>query len=484
MAKKTLISLITLSLFLAGYVYATVAEGWKKNIIAAQTSPIYLYVIDMDADGDLDVVSTTNEHPGPFVSEVAWFKNNLNEGSPWETFIIGSSSAEDDPISDINGVAVADIDNDDHYDVVVGRGRVGSANLGGDVYWFKGPDNTSGEWQRFLVSSDADNSYYKMYTMDVDKDGNEDIIAGGSQGSIIFLNPGSPDDEAAVWEKTPLPEGTGSALYLDDVNGDGNTDIINSFLHGNVSWIEIVLDGEEISFNRTIIDDDLDKAFDVNCMDVNGDSKKDVLVSTINAPGLYWYEAPSQDGGAWTKHFISETFSGTDIYTGDVNGDGKKDAVASGAFSDMLSWFEFNTFSQTWTEHSIDNDTQDPGDVSLDDIDGDGDLDAVVAGLMEDQMIWYENRLCSLTGIEPTSVKTGLGIIPRFNKITITGNDSADFSGVVPDDVDFGADRGITVLSATGNGNSVTAVVMFFLAEKGVYNVSVAGCGGAEFTVE
>ncbi len=497
MIKKFLLLLCAVYCFVPNDASASVAEGWEKHVIAEQTSPIYLYVKDMDGDGDLDVVSTTNEHPGPFNSEVAWFRNNLNQGSQWEQFIISSSALEDDPIANINGVAVSDIDNDGYNDVVAGTGSVGS--LGGKVYWFKAPAEPEGEWQRFLVSSDNDNAYFKMYTLDVNKDGREDIVAGGSEGSIIFVNPEDPAQDGSVWERLPLPEGTGSAIYLDDLNGDGKTDIINSKLRGNVSWIDVDFNGEEIMFDRTVIDGDLDLAFDVNCLDVNGDSRKDVLVSTLNTPGIYWYEAPSQDGGSWTKNFVSEDYNGTDIYTGDINGDGRDDAVISGAFIDKISWFEYDMDQQSWTEHLlddfVDNDTDvtgqygDPGDVSLDDLDGDGDLDVVLAGLQEDQMIWYENKLqireeqgCNLSSIAPASAKTGLGILPRFIMVTITGNESSGFS---PDSViDFEAD-GITVLySNTIDSQTVQALVMIWGTAKGTYNVSVDNCSGVSFTVE
>ena len=150
-----------------------------------------------------------------------------------------------------------------------------------------------------------------------------------------------------------------------------------------------------IIFNRTIIDDELDKAFDINCMDINGDDTKDVIVTILNQPHIYWYEAPLNSGDPWIQHVLSDTFSGTDIYTGDINRDLKTDLVVSGAFIDQLAWFEYRSEDGhiVWTEHMIDDNINDPGDVSLDDLDGDGDLDVVVTGLREDQMIWYENNI-------------------------------------------------------------------------------------------
>jgi len=77
----------------------------------------------------------------------------------------------------------------------------------------------------------------------------------------------------ASWEKIAFPEEMGGSFYLDDLNGDGNIDLLNSNSHGNVSWINVSYEDGKIIFNQTIIDADLDKAFDINCMDINGDDR-------------------------------------------------------------------------------------------------------------------------------------------------------------------------------------------------------------------
>jgi hypothetical protein len=371
--------------------YSTVSEDWEKHVIGPQSSPIYLYVKDMDGDGDLDVASTTGRHPLLWDSEVAWFRNNLNQGAPWDKFIISSSEPEDNPITNTNGIVISDIDGDGREDVAVGTGRV-TASIG-SVYWFKAPADPTGAWQRFDIEIEAANSYFKIYTMDINEDNKLDIIAGGRQGAVIFINPGDPVQAGAAWEKVSFPEDTGSALYLDDLNKDGKPDVVNTLLHGNVSWFAI--DYENGELNRAMIDEALDNAFDVNCMYINRDKRKDVIVTTLNQLNVYWYEAPLNTGTPWIQHDLSTTFSGTDIYTGDINGDRKTDVAISGAFSDKIAWFEYEWKSgeAVWAEHMIDDLVDDPGDISLDDLDGDGDLDVVVTGLREDQMIWYENKM-------------------------------------------------------------------------------------------
>jgi len=406
--SKKLILIGMLVWCLPAYASATVAEGWVRHDIGAQTSPIYLDVADIDGDGALDVAATANVHPRGSNSEVAWYRNNLKQGLPWEKIVISSDKPATNPIVGAGGIIMTDIDGDGLKDAVVVTGNV--IKLKGDVYWFKAPaDPATGPWQRFDIETGVADSYFKVYTMDADADGTQDIVIGGNKGAVLFLNPGSPEQPGAVWTKVPLPEGTGSTICMDDMNNDGRIDIINTHTGfnpdyaGNVSWIDVNNNGQ-VTFDRTMIDPALVAAFDANTMDVNEDGKKDVVVSTFKLPDIYWYEQPAASTAPWIQHLITNTYGGTDLYTGDIDGDKKTDLIISGLYTNKIYWFsyQFKNGAAVWTDYLLDDDIKNPGDISLNDMDGDGDLDVVLAGMGENQIIWYENQLpranpCALT---------------------------------------------------------------------------------------
>jgi hypothetical protein len=141
-------------------------------------------------------------------------------------------------------------------------------------------------------------------------------------------------------------------------------------------------------------------------LDVNEDGKKDVVVSIFQLAQIYWYEQPATSGSPWIKHLISDTYDGTDMYTGDIDGNGKSDLIISGLFGNKISWFSAQMIGSeaVWTEHVLDDNCTLPGDISLNDMDDDGDLDLVVAGMGTNQMIWYENTLNEQQGCVLTYV--------------------------------------------------------------------------------
>ena len=60
---------------------STVSKLWERHVIGQQNSPIYIY--EKNLDGDIDIVTTINVHPGLYYSEVAWFRNNIDQGNSW-----------------------------------------------------------------------------------------------------------------------------------------------------------------------------------------------------------------------------------------------------------------------------------------------------------------------------------------------------------------------------------------------------------------
>ncbi|MEI6127078.1 MAG: VCBS repeat-containing protein, partial [Pseudomonadota bacterium] len=134
------------------------------------------------------------------------------------------------------------------------------------------------------------------------------------------------------------------------------------------------------------------------------------------------YEQPANSGDPWIQHLITNTYDGSDLYTGDIDQDGKTDFIISGLFYDKISWFSYEWVNNQvlWTEHSLDDAALMPGDISLNDMDGDGRLDVVVTSLSGNQIVWYKNKLTAsstTTTIPPTIIQlSSFTAIPQSQK--------------------------------------------------------------------
>ncbi len=291
--------------------YENIDRGtlWEKHIIGEMEAIGANYVAsgDMDGDGDIDVAVTTSWMPvDPEHSEVAWFRNNINQGAPWDKITI--SPADASGIQFANGITISDLDRDGHPDVGVAVAKV--MEEFGTVYWFKAPDTASGQWQRFQVDPGMATAAFSIFARDVNHDGYDDLVVGRNDshrsenpgGIVFYINPRNPA-AGGTWEQYAFEEGDykmGPYINFDDINGDGKVDIINHYawdLPGdpaNVSWIEF-------SFNpvcglvqerRVILDSGPHYFWEARTIDLYGDGKKALVVSAFNVPNIMCYEQP------------------------------------------------------------------------------------------------------------------------------------------------------------------------------------------------
>ena len=282
---------------------------WEKHVIGEMGAIGANYIAsgDMDGDGDLDVAVTTSWMPiDPEYSEVAWFRNNLNQGSPWDKTII--SPPDSSGIQFTNGITISDLDRDGHPDVGVAVAKV--LEEFGTVYWFKAPSIAGEDWQRFQVDPGMETAAFSIFAYDVNHDGYDDLVAGRNDshrgpnpgGTIFYINPRNPE-EGGEWEQYAFEEGDykmGPYLNFDDINSDGKLDIMSTYtwdLPGDpasVSWIEFHINPicGLVQERRVIIDTGPLYSWDVHTIDLYGDGKKSIVVSAFDKPNIVCYEQP------------------------------------------------------------------------------------------------------------------------------------------------------------------------------------------------
>jgi len=186
---------------------------------AATTDDINGIVLaDLDNDGDLDIATAGSSGE---TNEVQIWQN---DGSPfsgtWTSQAVGSSS------DSVFAIAAGDLDNDGDIDLVTGSGSSEDYEV---IAWQSDGSPFDGGWTANDVGTISDN-VYSVALADLDYDGYLDIATGGgtagSSGPItVWQNDGSPF--SLTWTSNSVGSLTDCVygVAISDLDGDGYLDL-------------------------------------------------------------------------------------------------------------------------------------------------------------------------------------------------------------------------------------------------------------------
>ena len=154
----------------------TASQTWKKTTIDAETlSPMHGHPLDVDQDGDLDVIMTFG-HAAPVGSnshQVAWYENvgRPGTGTEWKKHIVTKEFP--------NGIEVVagDLDGDKDLDLVAT-----SWSGYGQIAWFENTGDPKSGWNMHPIKQRWSNAITVILN-DFDRDGRLDIVACAERGA-------------------------------------------------------------------------------------------------------------------------------------------------------------------------------------------------------------------------------------------------------------------------------------------------------------
>jgi len=376
-----------------------------------------------DVNGDrLPDVTTGWEEGG--VTRVYLHPGHQAVGKPWPAVTVGKTP-------DVEDAVLVDLDADGSVDVVSsceGRTRTMFVHWAPkDRLRYLDP----AAWESQPIPAAQDRMMW-MFCLPVQVDGRRgvDLVAGGKGADAEIGWFEAPDDPRRLdqWKwHTISPAGWIMSLCWMDVDGDGDRDVVTTDRKGPLRgcrWLEnphpsvghVPCPAEWAGPAQTqpwrnhFVGGRQHEVMFMTVADLDADGRDDLLVATRPQPLLLFRRLPGQPP-SWTPLSIAlpeNTGTGKGVAVGDVDRDGRPDIVfscedAGGGRSGVL-WLSYqdSPAEKVWTPHEISG----PRGIKFDliellDLDGDGDLDVLACEESEPVagrrgglgVFWYENPL-------------------------------------------------------------------------------------------
>tara|TARA_B100001057_G_scaffold247107_3_gene247507 strand:- start:237 stop:1688 length:1452 start_codon:yes stop_codon:yes gene_type:complete len=222
-------------------------DSWQVHVLGNYSIPQNAEPVDIDNDGDLDIVVGTRGESRLVIFE--------NQGDGTLTFIEQAVGINGAQMSGFN-LEYADLSGDGRLDII------GTAPRG--LVWIEQPTRKGDAWNANYIGTFAPDSHTGYAVADIDGDGDIDLMAGsysrgdrtgddhsvgvdGALGRIgWFENPGA-EAVHGEWRRHDISRrkrGMFDKFMARDLDGDGDLDFIgtrgNSYPYDGVFWLEQV----------------------------------------------------------------------------------------------------------------------------------------------------------------------------------------------------------------------------------------------------
>lgn len=273
----------------------SIAQPWKLHRVAQPKEVPGSYDValaDLDADGDLDVASSS------WVGQrFDWFENvgSPGHGEKWLRHEIAAK------IGETRTIAVADFNRDGKPDLL------GTSRTGNQIVWFANSGKPATEPWKPTVLDDTTIAPTHGHPTDIDGDGDLDVLMAFGLAAPVAAN--SPDSHQVAWYENVGKPGLGNEWKKHFIAG--------GFAQG----------------------------FEAVAGDLDGDGDQDVVATGWSPTGqLAWFENTGDLQTGWKQHSIKQNWSNAvTVILADLDNDGRLDIVACAERgANELRWWRNN----------------------------------------------------------------------------------------------------------------------------------------------
>lgn len=329
-------------------------------------------VADIDSDGDIDVVLSRTLDRKSFITV---YRNN-GKGE------LTRSSELTDVTTDsatVSCLLLTDMDGDAKPDLLVAYHQIQNAAQKKMISLHH--NNGDGTFAEVGVDIGLQsNNTNDLMAVDIDGDGDPDLIAGNTGQSKRYLNNG--DGHFGAGRAINRASRTTNSMAATDIDGDGDFDLI---FGNNQDGIALYVNKGDGVFDADGVPlyENSARNWQLKSSDLDGDGDIDIFVGGDITLTLL------NDGQG---HFVAgHTLNGArNVALGDVDLDGDVDFIVGDAGSQLRIYFNDGHAGWLPASHAIDNHYSRA--LTLVDMDGDADPDLLVLASAGNGLILYANN--------------------------------------------------------------------------------------------
>ena len=347
----------------------------SQNIITTSViGASSVFSIDIDGDGDMDVLSASW-----WDDKIAWYENLDGLGTFGPQIIISNNADY------ANSVYAKDLDGDGDIDVL------SASTSDNKLAWYENTDGFGSFGPEQIIVSNFSKAY-SVHSEDLDGDGDMDVLGSSRYVGVKWYE--NLDGNGSFGSGQNIASSAFSfSVNTSDIDNDGDMDVVYSNRDWATGWCENT-DGQGTFVNHLITNAGSGNSNAI-AKDIDDDGYLDLITSDIDNDEIRWYKSLDGQGNFGEGRIMPLTVDGPQaIHCSDLDGDGDKDLLSISSGDKKIAWFEnnegnFNLQRTIVTNASENNYIGVNNSIYSGDIDGDGDEDVLFSTV--NKIVWYEN---------------------------------------------------------------------------------------------